>query len=571
MGSIASAVGGITGGPGRGRGGGTVVIVGAGPVGMVLALDLAHLGVYSVLVERDDGPVWYPKGNTHNARTMEHYRRLGLADQIRGVGLPVNHATDVAYFTSLAGHELQRLPMPSTSEKLAAEHAVTDQVPEPLHRANQMYVERVLFDKVNSTPEISCLFGWEYTGHQDAGDGVVVRIAPVESGAERTLHAAFLVGCDGPRSLVRRTLGLSYQGEDAREQGFFSGLTRSSYLRIPKLLARVVRRPAWQYWILRPGAVSNFITLDGDGEFLFHAVQGLAADDDAVRRLVVECVGAPVEVEVLDSREWISGRALVCRALRCGPGVALRRRRAPLHPDRWVRHEHRHRRRGQPGLETGRLGARLGRSAFVGHVPNRAPALGVRNTRAALNLARDVRDIPLGPVMDAESSAGERARRTAAQVLTGFGEEFASLGIQLGARYDDSPVVVDDGTDPPPEQPARYLPSATPGGRAPHVWLPDGSSLFDAFGSGFTLLRLSGDRGGELDQAAALRGLPLRIVDVPGSAARDLYERDLALIRPDQHVAWRGNTLPSDPDGLLDTVTGGAARGSVRRGADACP
>jgi len=569
---MGSAASGTTGAAGRGhRDGDLVVIIGAGPVGMVLALDLARYGVFSVLVERDDGPLWYPKGNTHNARTMEHYRRLGLADQIRAVGLPVNHPTDVAYFTSLAGHELQRLPMPSTSEKLAAAHTVTDQVPEPLHRASQMYVERVLFDKVNSTPEISCLFGWEYTGHQDSGDGVAVRIAPTESGAERTLHAAFLVGCDGPRSLVRRTLGLSYQGEDAREQGFLTGLTRSSYLRIPKLLTRVVRRPAWQYWILRPGAVSNLITLDGDGEFLFHAVQGLAVDDDAVRRLVVECVGAPVEVEVLDSRDWISGRALVAerygagRVLLCGDAAHL------FTPT------------GGFGMNTGiddaaNLAWKLAGSVrgwagprLLGTYQTERRPIGVRNTRAALNLARDVRGIPLGPVLDAESSAGERARRTAARVLTGFREEFASLGIQLGARYDDSPVVVDDGTDPPPEQPARYLPSATPGGRAPHVWLPDGRSLFDAFGSGFTLLRFAGDQGGELDQAAALRGLPLRIVDVPGSAARDLYERDLALIRPDQYVAWRGNTLPADLDELLDTVTGGAAGVNAHREADACP
>jgi 2-polyprenyl-6-methoxyphenol hydroxylase-like FAD-dependent oxidoreductase len=559
MGSTARAVRGIAGNTDGGGGDRSlVVIVGAGPVGMVLALDLARYGVRSVLIERDTGPLWYPKGNTHNARTMEHYRRLGLADQVRAVGLPAHHPTDVAYFTTLAGHELHRLPMPSTAEKLPAAHVVTDQVPEPLHRANQMYVERVLFDTVRLTPEISCLFGWEYTGHRDTGDGVAVRITPAEPGPERTVHGAFLVGCDGPRSLVRRALGISYQGEDAREQGFMSGLTRSSYLRIPELLTRVVRRPAWQYWTLRPGAVSNFIALDAGHEFLFHAVQGLASDDEAVRRLVVECVGEPVEVEVLDSREWIAGRALVAehygagRVLLCGDAVHL------FTPT------------GGFGMNTGiddaanlawKLAASVrgwaGPRLVHSYETERRP-IGVRNTRAALNLARGLQGIPLGPILDAESAEGEQARRTAAGVLTGFREEFASLGIQLGARYDDSPLVVGDGTHAPPDQPACYVPTATPGGRAPHLWLPDGRSLFDAFGTGFTLLRLAGGHGGELARAAALRGVPLRIVDVAGPAGRDLYGSDLALIRPDQHVAWRGNTVPVDPDALLDAVTGGA-------------
>ncbi len=133
-----------------------VVIVGAGPVGMFLALDLAAKGVRSTVIEQNTTHRAYPKGNTHNARTMEHYRRLGLADAIRAVGLPPDHPTDVVYMTSLNGHELHRLRMPSAAEKRAevAAHSVTDQIPEPVHRSNQMYVEQVLFEHVQRNAEI---------------------------------------------------------------------------------------------------------------------------------------------------------------------------------------------------------------------------------------------------------------------------------------------------------------------------------------------------------------------------------------------------------------------------------
>jgi hypothetical protein len=185
----------------------------------------------------------------------------------------------------------------------------------------------------------------------------------------------------------------------------------------------------------------------------------------------------------------------------------------------------------------------------------------VRNTRAALNLAKSIGDIPLGPVLEADTAAGHDARRVADDVLAGFTEEFASLGIQLGARYDGSPVIAADGTTPPPDLPQRYAPTACPGGRTPHVWLPGDRSLFDAMDPGFTLLRL-GSRapdGDALAAAAAGRGIPLAVLDVPLQEARELYECGLALVRPDQHVAWRGNALP-DVDGLLDRVTGGSRR-----------
>jgi hypothetical protein len=198
----------------------------------------------------------------------------------------------------------------------------------------------------------------------------------------------------------------------------------------------------------------------------------------------------------------------------------------------------------------------------------------VRNTTAARDLNRTLGAIPRSPELEEDSPAGETARHALGALLSTYGEQFASIGVQLGARYDASPVIAAD-CERPPDSLTRYEPTSIPGGRAPHLWLDDwhgpGSSLFDRLGVGFTLLRL-GPRpadGRPLAEAARARGLPLHVLDIPDSQARELYERDLVLVRPDQHVAWRGNRLPDDASALLARLVGGCREdvGSASPGA----
>jgi hypothetical protein len=183
--------------------------------------------------------------------------------------------------------------------------------------------------------------------------------------------------------------------------------------------------------------------------------------------------------------------------------------------------------------------------------------IAVRNTQAAQEMARQIGDVPVSDTILDDTETGIQARAAAGRVLAKFSEEFASLDIQLGARYDNSPIVAGDGRAPP-DRPDEYIPSASPGGRAPHVWLPGHVSLFDQFGKGFTLLclRRSERDAADLQVAAAMRRIPLKVLSVDSIDARDIYEREFALIRPDQHVAWRGNELPGDCDRLLATATG---------------
>lgn len=173
--------------------------------------------------------------------------------------------------------------------------------------------------------------------------------------------------------------------------------------------------------------------------------------------------------------------------------------------------------------------------------------------------------------VEADGPEGDAAREAASHMTYVRKNHFVrpehhdAAGVQIGARYDGSPVIIPDGEPPAdifPQTYDEYVPCGVPGGRAPHLWLDAnrvmGSSLYDHLGKGYTLLRLNGVAPdvSMLEQAAARRNIPFAVLDVALPEARDLYGRNLALIRPDQYIAWRGDRLPDDPDALLATVTG---------------
>lgn len=542
-----------------------IAIVGGGPVGLMLALFLDRHGVTSVLFNDEDTVRWHPKGSTHNARTMEHYRRLGLSAQVRQLGLPPDHPTDVAYFTRLNGWELARLRMPSHDEKMrtVAAAAATDQVPEPIHRANQMYVEALLLEQARRRPNITLRYGWSVRDFADDGSGVSLH---AQCGAEaEAWRCQYLVGCDGGHSFVRRQLGIRYQGHHALDQPFFGGRMLSTHLRAPAVSQGFAGpRRAWQYWVVNPELRTALFALNGTDEFLLLSKVADAdrpPDDDAVARIVQLCAGADIPVEILGHRPWSAGIALVAerfaagRILLAGDAVHL------FTPT------------GGFGMNTGiddaanlswKLAAMIqgwgGPDLLDSYAAERMP-IAARNTAAARALALNIGDVQVAAAMEQASPAGDTARREVGAFLAGFGEEFASIGVQLGARYDGSPIIASDAP-PPPDSYVQYTPSSIPGGRAPHVWLDRGrgfgSSLFDRFGVGFTLLRLGpyAADGTDIQAAAQARGVPLAILDVADPAARDLYGCDLALVRPDQHIAWRGTSPPADAGRVLAKVVG---------------
>ncbi|MCS0637822.1 FAD-dependent monooxygenase [Streptomyces sp. LP05-1] len=543
-----------------------MAVVGGGPVGLLLALFLDRYGVDSVVFDTAGGVLAEPRGSTHGARTMEHYRRLGLASRIRALGLPGGHSAGISFFTRYSGRLLTHLPWPGADETRARVAAAdrTDQVPEPMHRANQMFVERLLWEHARTRPGITLRYGHRVTELRET-DGAVRLTAEGPDGPEHWT-AGYAAGCDGGQSTVRRSLGVRYAGEGGIDQDVLGRRATAAHLRVPGLYERFLGRyAAWSNWVFNGELALNLIALDGADEFFL--LTSSADPDDPSDRALVELVrraaGADIGVRVVSRRAWTPGAALV--AERFGAGrIWLAGDAAHLFTPN-----------GGFGMNTGvddaaNLAWKLagavrgwaGPGLLASYEAERRP-VALRNTAAAreLNLALGAVERPAG--LEEESPAGEAVRARVAAELARYGTlTMDTLGVQLGARYDGSPVVVGDGTPPPPDDFFSYTPSAVPGGRAPHLWLTagrgPGDSLHDRFSTGFTLLSLCGvpqDTAG-FEKAAAERGIPLSVLRIDDPAGRALYGADLALIRPDHHVAWRGNRPPRDPAGVLGRAAG---------------
>jgi 2-polyprenyl-6-methoxyphenol hydroxylase-like FAD-dependent oxidoreductase len=460
---------------------------------------------------------------------------------------------------------MARHPLLSEREKMAqvANAAPTDQVPEPLYRSNQMYVEAELFRHIKTLPLIEARYGWRCVALAEEADGdFTIAIEEVATGRREEHAARYLVGCDGGHSIVRNWLGIGYRGERPSEQAYGSGATCSTHVKAPALYDRILKmhKRCWHHWTVNPHVRGLIQSLDGVGDFLFNTrIKTIdePPDPNYIARTFLACVGEEVPFDFIGHFPWTAGQAAVAdsfgrgRVWLAGDAVHL------FTPT------------GGFGMNTGiddaanlawKLAAMVqgwgGPQLLASYEAERRP-IAFRNTGMAKQFTLDLSAAPVDPEMLADTAAGAAARARTGAFFARFGEEFASLGIQLGARYDGSRIVVPDGTSSARDDPTVYTPSACPGGRAPHLFLGRGDSLFDHFGRGFTLLRLAGDADAtQLAGAATARGIPFTVFDVPLRQGRELYEADLALIRPDQHVAWRGDRLPDDCDALMAQVTG---------------
>lgn len=527
-----------------------VVIAGAGPVGLVLALELGSRGIPCLLLNESPDTAQHPKANAISSRTMEHLRRHGIAPRLRKRGLDDNHPTDLCYVTTMTGYEIGRLRQPSRREALAEARDGTGAwpSPEPPHRCSQIYLEEELKRGVDGLTSVDVRFGWRLTGFEDTGDGITAEIRNVETGTADAVEAAYLVGCDGAASLVRKSLGIAYEGESGVVRPMMGGRMYAAYFRVADTPDWLPERRAWQYWTITPELRALLVHVDSDRLFLFHFALPPGEDGSEPTALIHRAVGREFPLEVISSVDWTAGYSLVARQYRKG--------RVFLAGDA----VHLFTPTGGMGMNTGvddavNLGWKLaavlrgdGGEALLDSYERERRPLGIRNVGLARGFADSVGNVAVTDAIAADTSEGaaERARlKTHFEKHAAF--EFVIPGAFLGLRYEDSPVIAYDGMAPPPDHPNDYTPNAIPGSRAPHLWLGEGDALYDRLGGDFTLLRFGG-ASGDLG-----RGVP--VLDVGDPAARALYGADYVLVRPDQHVAWRGDAI-DDAAGLLDIVLG---------------
>jgi 2-polyprenyl-6-methoxyphenol hydroxylase-like FAD-dependent oxidoreductase len=517
-----------------------------------------------VLLEEDPGPPQFPKANATTSRTMEHYRRLGFAAEIRALGLPEDYPQDITYFTRLTRHELARLPGRSRREAIAAREGADSRwpTPEPLHRAQQMYIAAVLKRHAEGWPAADVRFGWRARRLEARAHSVSVEAEHLATGSIERIDADYAVGGDGARSLVRETLGIRHEGLAGEERDYLGGRMLAVYLRAPSLYSILQAKRSWQYWAVNAERRGVLCAIDGRGLFVVHLQlpRGGTGSLEFARESLALVAGAEFPHEIIATEEWMAGFTLVAerfgagRVFLAGDAAHLFTPTAGLGYNTSVD-------------DVANLGWKLaavcqgwGGPALLDSYEQERRPIAQRNTRFARAMADSIGRLTLPPALENEDAAGAAARAALGERLYQHAAtEFDIPGIHFGVWYGASPIIAGDGGEPPVDNPHRYVASTCPGARAPHVWLEDGVSIFDRFGRDFTLVRLGTGRRADvsaLEAAARARGVPLTVLDVESEEARDVYARDLVLVRPDHHVAWRGNSPPADAGALLMRVTG---------------
>ena len=528
-----------------------VLIVGAGPVGLTLAIDLGRRGIRCVLLEQKEAPQFLPKMERCNARTMEIYRRLGIAQKIRDAGFPRDCPMDVFIITSLVEPPLLHLPYPSVAQAQAeiAAHNDGTMPLEPYQLISQYTLEPLLKDIAESIPCVDVRYGCEFISFQQDANSVQARIKNTD-GSMTDLRADYLVGCDGGNSAVRRQLGIKLQGEANLLQ------LRQALYRCDDLFERIPIGKGRHYHVA-DGQATFLIVQDSTRHFTLHSVVETDAD---MATMFEKTVGMPVNYEMLYVGQWRQNLLLAdsyCenRVFLAGDAVHL------VIPT------------GGLGMNSGvgaaidlswKLAATLqgwGGPGLLASYEIERRQIGARNVDASRHASRGRRAWRSAYRPNMRDNTPEGAETRANLTRIAEVEQRKSnemIGAELGYVYGGSPVIWPEPGDPPEPDFMKYVPTTWPGARLPHVWLDDGRALHDRIGDGYTLLRLAGtqaDMSG-LAPAFAAYGAPLTVLEIGDERPRELYGYDLLLVRPDLHVVWRGNRLPADPARLAALATG---------------
>lgn len=538
-----------------------VLIVGAGPVGLTLAMDLQSRGVKVVVAEiRRYAEPPSVKCNHVAARTMERFRRLGVAHKLREAGLPADYPNDVVFRTSMCGKELTRIPIPARAQRYTSQEGPDTwwPTPEPPHRINQLFLEPILLHHAAALPGVTLLNRTQVSSFTQHAGGVEATALDLETGQERSIRCRYMVGCDGGSSTVRKAIGAKLEGTPVIQR------VQSTYIRAPRLRGMLGGKPAWSYYSVNPRRCGTVFAIDGRETWLVH--NHLNPDEpefDSVDRdwSIRQILGVDenFEYEILTKEDWV-GRRLVADRFR-DRNVFIAGDAAHL----WVPY-------AGYGMNAGiadalnlswLLAARVqgwGDDAILDAYEAERQPITMQVSHFAMDHAAKMikarRAVPVN--IEADDAEGERARAEIGREAYALNvQQFCCAGLNFGYYYQGSPIIAADGEAPPAYTMGDFTPSTVPGCRAPHFWLADGRSLYDAFGQGYTLLRFDPAVDvAPLLQAAQARRMPVTLLDVARVAVPQAYRHKLVLCRDDQHVAWRADALPADAMELVDLLRG---------------
>ncbi|TDD63480.1 FAD-binding monooxygenase [Kribbella antibiotica] len=528
-----------------------VLIVGGGPVGIALALDLRHRGIDCLVVDAGDGTVRHPKVSTIGPRSMELFRRWGVADAIRTAGWPADHPLDIAWVTQVGGHEVYRYRRGTAEHRPAFAHT-----PEPDQICPAHWLNPVLIQAIGVHPKGPLRLRTTVDQVQQAADHVDATLTDHTTGTTRTVRARFLVACDGASSPIRQACGIEAPARH-RPQVF-----RNILFRAPELKERLGDRVALVYFLMLSSTL-RFPLRSLNGSDLYNLVVGVddanGADRIDALSLIGDALAFDTPVELLSDGAWhlthrVADRYRAGRVFLAGDAAHT------LSPS------------GGFGLNTGiadaadlgwKLAATLdgwaGPQLLDTYDTERRPVAVESLNEANVNLQRTMRrQVPIE--LHLNSPEGEKARAEMAERLANSGatREFDAPEIHFGLRY-RSPLIIEDADVPLREgmPDANWRPGSEPGYRAAHAWWDAATSTLDLFGHGFVLLQSAAHDGlAGIERAFAERGVPLTIQQIGDGEVAKLYERSFVLVRPDGHVAWRGDDLPSDPVAFADQVRG---------------
>ena len=536
-----------------------VLIVGGGPVGLGMAIDLAGHGVASLLVEQNGENDDHPKIGTIVTRTMEIFRRWGVADQVIHCGFPEDYRLAIAFVTSMNGYVLEKDDYPSTAEAPTPEGS-----PHKRQRCPQLWLDPILRRAAREREKVDLRLRHRLLGFSQDERGVRASVENLETGARFDVHADYMVGCDGAASTVRTTLGIPMLGNP--RLNYSVGIL----IRSPDLIAHCATGEVERAILVGPeGTWGNLTVVDGSDIWritIYGADDRFAMADFDPGWWVRRALGRDdIAFEIMAVVPW-RRTELVAERYRDGRVFLAGDACHTMSPT------------GGMGVNTGfgdvldlgwKLAATLegwgGPELLASYEAERRP-IAQRNAAFSTHNFKTWQTPIDTTLIEAPGPEGDAVRTAAGAALKeNTRSDWQSWGIQLGYRYEGSPIIVPDGTPAPPDTYTEYLQIARPGHRAPHVWLAEGKSTLDLFGGAFVLLCLPGADPAALEAltaAAAEAGIPLRVERIANDGLAALCGEPLVLVRPDDHVAWRGAHVP-DPAALWAIVTGN--RPALRR------